>query len=60
MIFGVNNVEQCIIFITYYSCLNKHKMEQIRMKISFILKLGNNNRVSRHKYGDIRDYKKKI
>lgn len=29
------------------------------MKISFIVKLGNTNRVFRHKYGDIRDYKKK-
>lgn len=29
------------------------------MKISFIVQLGNTNRVFRHKYGDIRDYQKK-
>lgn len=29
------------------------------MKISFIVQLGNTNRVFRHKYGDTRDYQKK-
>lgn len=34
------------------------KTEHIRMKICFIVQLGNTNRVFRHKYGDIGDYKK--